>query len=122
MVTEPVSLKQQLRVLEVQHLLAAGIEHLPLLYFEMQLHGLLIPGSFDIRCYVCYEFDIKSDPMMWDDIRNYDACGNLETFTVLFCYRCEFAIPWPCGNLGSESIAYTLRFIADGGMSWDRMQ
>ena len=118
---QSVSLEQQLRVLEVQNLLATGIEQLLLLYFDMQLHSLLIPGSFDIGCYVCHEFHISSGPMIWDDTRDFDASGNLETVAVLLCQRCEFAIPWPCGNLRSETIADTMRFIAAGGMSWDRI-
>ena len=103
-----VSDEQMRRVEELQKLLATGIDQLLLFYFDMQLHGLAIPGSLNIRCYVCDQFNISTESMLWDSI-SWDGI----VVTTITCNRCEFAVPWPCGNLRSEDLAVGMIFLAE---------
>ncbi len=57
----------------------------------------------------------------WDYVRRGGASSEEDIITTLHCMRCEFAFPWPCGNLRSEMLMETMRFIATGGTGreWD---
>ena len=113
---QSISVDEQRRVQEVQNLLATGIEQLMLFYFDIQRHGFMVPGSVDVKCYVCDEFGIDDESMMWDYARRVGASGEEDRVTILYCESCEFTFPWPCLSLMPEKLMETMRLIAEGGI------
>lgn len=118
---QSISAKQHDRIQKVQNLLATGFEQLTMFYFELLYHGLVIPGSTNINCYICREFHLHNKPMelqpIYGDPRLRFDGYEVSTF---YCTRCGFAIPWPCGDFRSKELMETMRYIADGGMSEER--
>jgi len=116
--TRRVSEEQKQRVLDMQNLLATGIERLILFYFDMLLHGNLVPGSTDITCYICAEFHFNSEPMTWVTKyqgRHFDD----DAPSDLYCMRCEFCFTFPCASLRSEELMDTMITLATKDPFWD---
>ena len=105
---DEISAEHKEEVLRVQSILAAGSEgELHSFYFDMQLHGLWIPGSLDILCYVCSGFDVGNEPMIW----NPSGTPCEVECSILSCFQCTFTIPFPCGSWRSETLMESMRWI-----------
>ena len=110
-----ISVEHKEEVFRVQKLLAeGGVEVLHSFYFDLLLYGLWTPGSLNIHCYVCADFDGDREWMEW----NPGGTPRDGECSILCCFLCSFTMPFPCGDWRSEDLLKTLRWIADHGEDW----